>query len=55
MGYDKAINYWKQNNDFEMIIITQDKKIFITEGIEKNFSLDENYSSLKINVIKNDE
>lgn len=26
MGYDKAINYWKQNNDFEMIVITQDKK-----------------------------
>lgn len=54
MGYDKAINYWKQNTDFEMIIITQNKKIFITEGIENNFSLDENYSSLKMNVIKKD-
>lgn len=55
MGYDKAINYWKQNKDFEMIVITQNKKIFITEGIENNFSLNENNSSLKINVIKNDE
>lgn len=48
----KEINYWKQNNDFEIIVITQ--KIFITEGIENNFFLDENYYSLKMNMIKND-
>lgn len=35
-----------------MIVITQNKKIFITEGIENNFSLGENNSSLRINVIK---
>lgn len=43
MGVDEAINYWKQNKDendaFEMILITDDKKIYITENLVDSFTL----------------
>lgn len=43
MGVDEAINYWKQSKDendvFEMILITDDKKIYITENLVDSFTL----------------
>ncbi len=39
MGKDKAIEYWRKNSDkFDMILETDDKKIIITKGIEKDFT-----------------
>ncbi len=34
MGKDKAIEYWKSNKDFEMILITKDGKIHCTQGVD---------------------
>lgn len=51
MGKDTAINYWKQNLDYEMILIDQEEQIYITEGLKNNFSLAEAHADIHVNVI----
>lgn len=41
MGKDKAVEYWKLHSDmFDVILLTEDKKIFVTEGIKGDFTSD---------------
>ncbi len=51
MGTEKAVNLWRENGGFEMILVTNDKEIFITENIEKSFSIN-NDKDFKIITIK---
>lgn len=51
MGLDKASDYWKAHQDFEMILITENGEIYLTEGIKNSFSLDSTHSNMKINVV----
>jgi len=50
MGKDKAIEYQRKNNDFDFILITEDKEIFITPDIANDFAV--NDKDMKVNVIK---
>lgn len=52
MGLDKATDYWRQKQNFEMILITGDGKIYLTEGVEDRFSLDDNHANMQISVIE---
>ena len=39
MGEEKAIAYWRQHkNDFDMIFLTSDNRLLVTEGISDSFS-----------------
>ena len=39
MGLDKAIDFWKENSkDFDAILYTNDDKLYVTKGIENEFS-----------------
>ena len=38
-GLDEAIEFWKENQNFEAIFITDDNTIYITEGIKDDFTL----------------
>ena len=39
MGLEKAENYWKQYGDaFEMILMVENGTVYITEGLEQNFT-----------------
>ena len=49
-GLDEAIEYWKNSDDFDMIIVMSDGEIHITEGIAENFSLAPEYSGSKLIV-----
>lgn len=52
MGLDKAETLWKQRDDFEMILITENDEIYITEGLENNFALNETYNYMDVNVVR---
>ena len=39
MGTEKAIDFWKSNRDFDMILITKDKKIFYTSSLDQKISI----------------
>ena len=38
MGQDRAVNFWRQRQDFEMILVTSTGEISVTEGIADQFS-----------------
>lgn len=39
MGEDRAIDYWKEHGDFEMLLVTEDGNILLTKGIAARFTL----------------
>lgn len=51
MGLDKATELWKQRDDFEMILVSDAGEIYLTEGLEKNFTLNQMYGNLQTEVI----
>lgn len=41
MGKEKAEEYWREaSHEFDMVLMTDDKKLYITEGIKDTFSSD---------------
>ncbi|MBO5163184.1 MAG: FAD:protein FMN transferase [Ruminococcus sp.] len=48
MGRDKAVDFWRSYDDFEMILVESNGNIVITDGIEDSF---ENLSGLDLEVI----
>ncbi len=53
MGFDKATNFWKQNNGFEAIFIT-DNGICITEGLTSVFSPLGKYENTEVVILHRD-
>ncbi len=51
MGSDGAIDYWRKHPGFEMILITQDRQILLTEGLEEQFALDETHSDMEVQLV----
>lgn len=43
MGPDRAIEYWKKNPDFEMILLTEDREMYLTEGLANQFEPETDY------------
>ena len=39
MGTEKAVKFWKANRDFDMILITKDKRIFYTRPLDERISV----------------
>ncbi|MCM1127391.1 MAG: FAD:protein FMN transferase [Lachnospiraceae bacterium] len=48
MGYDKAKEYWQAHRDFDMILITGEGEIYLTEGMKGRFSLNREYADWKV-------
>lgn len=41
MGKDKAVDLWRQCRDFEMILVTEEGELYLTEGLEQSFTCGE--------------
>ncbi|MGN1089152.1 MAG: FAD:protein FMN transferase [Huintestinicola sp.] len=51
MGAEKAADYWREYRDFDMLLVTADGKIYLTEGIKDSFVPNSSYGNDEINVI----
>ena len=52
MGPDGAVSYWRQHRDFDMILITGEGEICLTEGIKDQFSLNNGYDDWEVSFIE---
>ena len=52
LGLDKSIELWREHKDFDFIIITNDKKIYITKPIAKNFTLNGDLQGFTVEIVK---
>ena len=47
MGLDKATEYWRENQDFEAVLITDDNQIYITDGLKDSYFSDRDYNIIE--------
>ena len=52
MGAEKATAYWRENGGFDFILIGEDGKITITEGLRDSFSLYGAWSENPLEVLQ---
>lgn len=49
MGLDKASDYWREHaEEFQMILVTDDNGIYVTEGISDNFNCIKDYRVIEL-------
>lgn len=52
MGREKAEAFWRERQDFEFIMLTEDRTAIITEGLEDKFQLYDAWESRPLEVIR---
>lgn len=55
MGREKAEAYWREQGDFDMILITDEGELYITEGISDAFSLGGGFGNMEVHVVGKDQ
>ena len=48
MGIDNSIKYWHNKDDFDFIIVTSDREVYITENISKKFTPSDSFNNVHI-------
>lgn len=51
MGTEQAVRYWRSHQNFNMILITTDRRVIITQPLARSFSLTEAYQHLPLEVV----
>lgn len=52
MGQERATDYWRENQNFDMILLTEKGEIYLTEGLAGKFELEPDYGDVKVELIK---
>lgn len=55
MGLDDAVQYWREHRDFEMILLTEDRTVHVTEGLSDAFSLGTGQEGREVQVIRHEQ
>lgn len=50
-GLSGAKEYWREHRDFDMILVTEDGQIYVTEGIESSFMLNSSFGNMELHVL----
>ena len=51
-GLYGAGEYWRVHQDFDMILITEDGQVYLTEGIENSFTLNKSFGNMELHVLE---
>lgn len=51
MGAEQAVSFWKTRQDFDMLLITEDGELYVTEGIKDKFDLQDEYKDMAVHEI----
>ena len=54
MGLEDAVRYWRSRQEeqpFDMILVTEEKEVYVTEEIKDRFNLRKEYSSMPVHQI----
>ncbi|WP_331493259.1 FAD:protein FMN transferase [[Ruminococcus] torques] len=51
-GVSGAEEYWRARQDFDMILITEDGQVYVTEGIENSFELNGSFANMELHVME---
>lgn len=52
MGLDDAVQYWREHQDFEMVLLAEDRTIYVTERLSDAFSLVAGQEGREVQVIR---
>lgn len=55
MGLEEAEDYWRQYQGFDMILVTEDGTVYVTDGIKDQFSLQGQYRDMNVNVVEREK
>lgn len=47
-----AADYWRKNQNFDMILLTEKGENYLTEGLADKFELEPDYGDMKVEQIK---
>lgn len=50
-GAEEAQKYWREHQDFEMIAVTENGDVYVTEGIEGQFTLGDSFGNMELHVV----
>ena len=48
MGADDALDYWREAGDFDLILVTEEREVYITLRLENAFSLNGDGFTLEV-------
>lgn len=54
MGPEEAVQFWRDRQDFEMLLVDDDGGIYLTEGLESNFTRSESAENMEVTVIRHE-
>lgn len=54
MGLDRAVDYWQEHQNFDMILLTKNGEIYLTNDIVDAFTLNSDHNNMKVNVIEDE-
>ncbi len=52
MGYEQAVEFYRDNGGFDMIIVTENREIHLTQGAKEMFTLSGGYEQAEVIVIE---
>jgi len=52
MGPEKAVDFWRSNQNFEMLLVSMDDGIYLTEGLEDAFAISDDARPMETTVIQ---
>lgn len=47
-GLEQAKQYWREHRDFDMILITDEGQIYLTDGVAERFQLNQSFGNMDV-------